>query len=183
MEGFVEAARSVFKIQFREFGGILVGVHVVDERKVLVCKCARWFMTEFGEIVRETSKVFHTDEQVASAIEWWIGQSMAQLKFWKESFSRIKTADFHVGQRLTPIAETTDTQEEGERSGDAQTGEDTGGRSTIEASKRNRVVASLGIRLDDYIVRVKSQDVALANQTQKWLLSSTIGNIPTEPVV
>ena len=176
MDGFVEGARQVFKIQFRHFGGILAGVKEINGKNVLVCKCAYWFMTSGGEIMRQTSKLLTTEHEVASGFEWWIGQSVNQLKFWQSSYNDLMVSNLHISKTLDSIEEFSEGQLQDENNDDSVGNHSTSAHNDQAPNCKHISHACTNrVRLDDYIVKIKSKELNVANQTQQWLLSSTVG--------
>jgi hypothetical protein len=177
--GFVEGARHVFNIQFQQFGGILTGVQTINGQNVLVCKCALWFITSGGDIARQTSKLFQTEHEVASGIEWWIGQSVIQLRFWQREYS-VVCASHLKASPLDLIAPVGSIEESGsghpQREGIANGNYSALQQGNAPDTRQSSHFCTKGLRLDIYIVSVKSKELNVANQTQRWLLSSTIGN-------
>jgi hypothetical protein len=176
MDGFVEGAREVFQIQFVHFGGILAGVQVIESKKVLVCKCAQWVMTPTGEIMRQTSKLLTTECEVASGIEWWIRTCSNQLGFWKRSYTNLLQSSLSLGRPLSSIEESGSGQPQRESNANRDNNDSTSLQENVPSTRHSSHSCATGLRLDDYIVSVKSKELNVANQTQRWLLSSTIGN-------
>lgn len=80
--GLVEAALRIHGIRYTRFSGILCGVKDGDSgKRMLSCRCFLWGLDSNFCERRRTSIEFSEPIEVASAIHWWILESMDQVKF------------------------------------------------------------------------------------------------------